>query len=65
MGYLTSTLARRDLFSWLQLPVARLWHSLLWSDRYNYAGIAATVAGAAEFQSTWNLRNFLPPAVHR
>ena len=80
INFLTETLGSRDLFKWILLQPSQVWLVLLWRDRFNYAGLAAPAGAAAltkeriaaadsgeaaEFRSHWNLRDFLPPAVHK
>jgi hypothetical protein len=40
VSFLVKTLATRDLFKWLLLVPNRAWLTLLWRDRFNYAGLA-------------------------
>ncbi|KAL4450230.1 hypothetical protein ABPG77_010899 [Micractinium sp. CCAP 211/92] len=44
--YLLDTLAKRELFQWLNLTPDRFWHTLMHRDRYNYLGILAEVPAA-------------------
>lgn len=41
-------LRARDLFCWLDLRPARVWHSLLFRDAYNYGGLLADAEGASD-----------------
>jgi DNA polymerase epsilon subunit 1 len=79
VAFLVKTLSARELHKWLLLQPSRAWLTLLWRDRFNYAGIAGhlqlAAVRAAEgvdggpedaegvYEARWNLRDFLPPAM--
>lgn len=40
VNFLVNTISARELFKWVALEPARAWHTLLWRDCFNYAGVA-------------------------
>ncbi len=48
MDYLLEAVSKRELFGLLKLEPEKWWHSLLFRDRYNMLGIAATIPQALQ-----------------
>lgn len=44
--YVLSTLSKRELFRWLSMLPVKAWHTLLFSDPYNYMGLIAPLPDA-------------------
>lgn len=43
VDYVLSTLRKRELLQWLDLSPNKWWHTILFSDKFNYVGVAARV----------------------
>jgi hypothetical protein len=53
MGYvqsLISTLQSKEMFKWMELKPFRVWHTLVFMDMYNFAGLAVR---STHFWSSW------------
>mmetsp|Transcript_48531 Transcript_48531/g.55815 ORF Transcript_48531/g.55815 Transcript_48531/m.55815 type:complete len:451 (+) Transcript_48531:3-1355(+) len=60
--YVIQTLGGNPLFQYVHLNVAKFWTSLLFKDLKNYGGLNPEEEGR-EIESTWNIAQYLPPAV--
>ena len=48
MDYLLEAVGKRELFGLLRLEPEKWWHGLLFRDRYNLLGIAASIPPAVQ-----------------
>ncbi|GMH42344.1 hypothetical protein BSKO_10263 [Bryopsis sp. KO-2023] len=63
------TLAEKELFVWLEMKPAKMWHTLLFRDNFNYHGIEV-VDGAPpdakpQVKFHWNLKEYLPKILQK
>ena len=49
VDYLLEAVSKRELFGLLRLEPEKWWHGLLFRDRYNMLGIAATIPQALQY----------------
>ncbi|PLW15756.1 hypothetical protein PCANC_13456 [Puccinia coronata f. sp. avenae] len=71
-SYIVTAVNGRDLFKFLKLDIVRFWEQLLWIDTTNFTGITCSDPLQAEnpeaienVDMSWNIVNFLPPALQQ
>ncbi|CAL9214158.1 unnamed protein product [Arabidopsis halleri] len=66
---LLSTVGNSDIFEWILLEPVHYWHSLLFMDQYNYAGIRATddeiSLDEVTIEPKWSVARHLPEYIER
>ncbi|KAG7653527.1 DNA polymerase epsilon catalytic subunit A C-terminal [Arabidopsis suecica] len=66
---LLSTVGNSDIFEWILLEPVHYWHSLLFMDQYNYAGIRATddeiSLDEVIIEPKWSVARHLPEYIER
>ncbi|KAL0812788.1 hypothetical protein Bca101_069231 [Brassica carinata] len=66
---LLTAVGNSDIFEWISLEPAHYWHSLLFMDQYNYAGIQATDDEISPDEVTiepkWSVARLFPEYIQR
>ncbi|KFK43140.1 hypothetical protein AALP_AA1G085200 [Arabis alpina] len=66
---LLTAVGNSDIFDWIELEPVHFWHSLLFMDQYNYAGIRATDDEISPDEVTiepkWSVARLLPDDIKR
>ncbi len=68
--YLMTAVNGCELFKHVNLEIEHFWEYLLWMDSANFGGVicadpaAVAMPKSASVEMNWNIRSFLPPALH-